>query len=401
MTETMTETMSGTTSGTTSVQRVARRKPIGFSAPSVTAAACDAAVSVLRSGWLTTGPRCMQFEGALAAYLGYPYAVTVQSCTQALELALRALRLPPGTPVLTPSLTFCGAVAAILHAGYRPVLVDVCAETLTPTPQTVAAAVHRTGAPGAMICMDMGGYPVDVAALADAAGLPTSRIVRDAAHGPGGDVGRSTGTTSPAATCLSFYATKNLPIGEGGAVLTHDEDLADFIRTQRLHGMSRDAWRRYLPGGRAGYDVVEVGLKANMTDLQAAIGLAQLDALPQWQERRRQLVARYDAAIEACGTDAIRRPVRHPGHAWHLYQVRVPDRDRVMGRLADAGVGTSVHFLPVHHLSAFRALLDPAGAATLPVTDALAGELLSLPLYPSLTDNDVERVVELLADALG
>jgi dTDP-4-amino-4,6-dideoxygalactose transaminase len=342
------------------------------------------------------------FEEALAARLGQPYAVTVASCTHALELSLRALGLPAGAPVLTPSLTFCGAVAAIVHAGYRPVLVDIDEETLTPGPAEVSVAAARAGRPAAMVVCDLGGYPVDKALLADAAGLAYSRIVVDAAHGPGGPgslVGRTDdGARAPYATCLSFYATKNLPIGEGGAVLTHDGELADWVRCARLHGMSKDAWRRYLPGGSWRYDVREIGYKANLTDLQAAIGRAQLDGLAAWHERRRALVDRYDRGL--AGT-SVRLPRRHPGHAWHLYQLRVPRRDEIIAYLSEQGVGTSVHFIPVHQLSAYARLFDADERAAVPVTDRVADELLSLPLYPDLAYDAVDRVVRLLAGLLS
>jgi dTDP-4-amino-4,6-dideoxygalactose transaminase len=376
---------------------------VPFTVPALADAARDAAQRVLRSGWLTTGPQCAEFEAALSAYLGQPYVVTVASCTQALELSLRALHLDPGAPVLTPSLTFCGAVGAIAHAGCRPVLVDIDEATLTPSARNVADAVARLGAsrPAAMIVCDLGGYPVDWAALADAAGLPYGRIVVDAAHGPGGAVGRAEAGRSPYATCLSFYATKNLPVGEGGAVATYDESLAGWLRAARLHGMSKDAWRRYLPGGSWRYDVPEVGYKANLTDLAAAIGCAQLGALPGWQDRRRDLVARYDAVLAAAPLAGVARlPARHPDHAWHLYQVRVPRRDEIAVRLAEHGVATSVHFIPVHQLTGYARLLGADELAAVPVTDRVADELLSLPLYPGLADEAVDRVSGLLADLL-
>jgi dTDP-4-amino-4,6-dideoxygalactose transaminase len=269
---------------------------VRFSVPPLTPAAAEAAQRVLGSGWFTTGPECGAFEQELSAYLGQPHVITLTSCTHALELSLRALRLPAGSAVMTPSLTFCGAVAAIVHAGYRPVLVDVDETTLTPNEQNVADTIERVGPVAAMVICDLGGYPVDHVALAGAANLPFQRIVVDAAHGPGGTIGRAEAATAPFATCLSFYATKNLPIGEGGAVATHDPELDEWLRRARLHGMSRDAWRRYLPGGSWRYDVPEVGFKANLTDLQAAMGREQLRELPAWQDRRTELVARYDAA---------------------------------------------------------------------------------------------------------
>jgi dTDP-4-amino-4,6-dideoxygalactose transaminase len=227
-------------------------------------------------------------------------------------------------------------------------------------------------------------------------------VVVDAAHGPGGEVGRADPATAPFATCLSFYATKNLPIGEGGAVATHDPELSAWLRSARLHGMSRDAWRRYLPGGSWRYDVPEVGFKANLTDLQAAIGLAQLSELPRWQARRRDIVARYDGVLAAPSlAESVRLPRRHPGHAWHLYQVRVPRRDDVAARLASAGIATSVHFIPVHRLTGYARLLGADESAAVPVTDRVADELLSLPLYPDLTDQAVDHVSGLLADLLS
>ena len=365
---------------------------VPFTTPSYADGAREAALRVLDSGWTTTGPECAAFEAEFAAFLGVADAVAVASCTQALELSLRALRLPEGAPVLTPSLTFAGAVAAIVHAGCRPVLVDVDASTLTPDERCVAAAARRCGGAAAMVVCHLGGYPVDVSLLATAAGLPDSRIVQDAAHGPGGDVNGH----SAQAACFSFYATKNLPVGEGGAVATRDPQLAAWLRSARLHGMSRDAWRRYLPGGSWRYDVPEVGFKANLTDLQAAIARAQLSALPAWQQRRRELVAEYDRWLGRI----VALPERHPGHAWHLYQIRVRQRDELAVRLAELGIGTSVHFIPVHRLTGFAGVLGPDECGSCPVTDRVADELLSLPLYPSLRDGQQAAVVDAITSTL-
>jgi dTDP-4-amino-4,6-dideoxygalactose transaminase len=373
---------------------------VPFTVPSFTEAAKSAARRVLDSGWVTTGPETQRFETELAEYLGRPYVVAVSSCTHALELSLRALRLPAGSAVLTPSLTFCGAIAAIVHAGYRPVLVDVDRDTMVTDSETVTAAVRQAGPADAMVVCDLGGYPVDHVALADAAGLPYDRVVVDAAHGPGGAIGRAAPATAPFATCLSFYATKNLPIGEGGAVATDDGEFATWLRSARLHGMSRDAWRRYLPGGSWRYDVREIGHKANMTDLQAAIGRAQLAALPEWQETRAELVKRYDDELGSLFDDGLARiPYRPLGHSFHLYQIRVPRRDQVIEILGAQGIGTSVHFIPAHRLSGFARLLGDQ-CRSVPVTDEVAGELLSLPLYPGLTDADVRSVSARLVAAV-
>lgn len=380
---------------------------VPFANAEVVPEAQEAALRVLRSGWITMGPETQAFERELASYLGARHVIAVSSGTAALDLALRALRLPPGAPVLTPSLTFCGAVAPILHAGLRPVLVDIDPEMLLPTADCVAVAARRAGRPAAMIVQHMAGYPADVAELAEAAGLARSAVIEDAAHGLAAeDRGVRVGTASHAA-CFSFYATKNLPIGEGGAVATCDDGLADYLRSARLHGLSKDAWRRYLPGGSWRYDVAEPGIKANITDIQAAIGRAQLNRLSPWQARREHLAARYDAALAGVPGLALPRRPPYGRHAWHLYQVRVGrgyglHRDLLIEALRARGIDTSVHFIPVHQLSGFRAALGPEECRSVPVTDQVAEEVLSLPMYPALADSDVDRVADaLLAHADG
>jgi perosamine synthetase len=254
-----------------------------------------------------------------------------------------------------------------------------------------------------MVIQHMGGYPVDGAELAAAAGIPADNVVEDAAHGLGATIGaRPVGSFSRAA-CFSFYATKNLPIGEGGALTTTDGDLAERWRRMRLHGMSRDAWRRYDRSGTWRYTVEDAGMKANFTDLQAAIGREQLHHLAAWQQRRAAIAARYDAHLAGLrGLELPPRPAAET-HAWHLYIARIDrrafgmDRDTVSERLADAGIGTSVHFIPVHHLPYFRDLLGLEACGELASADRIFPQLLSLPMHPGLTDSDVDRVCEALA----
>ena len=372
---------------------VAAGRQVPYAACHITPGARRAAMKVLESGWVTTGPLTAEFETKLSRWVHAPDTVAVSSCTAAIELALRARRLPPGSAVLSPTLTFCGAVQAIVHAGLRPVLVDVDERTLTLNPCDVAEAAERHSARG-MVLQHMGGYPTPVGELTAAAGLTPADVVEDAAHGLGAAVADDPVGTISGATCFSFYATKNLPIGEGGAVSTADPDLADLLRRMRQHGMSRDAWRRYQPGGGWRYSVEVEGLKANFTDLQAAIGMSQLDQLDVWQARRELLAARYDAALAA--VPGIQLPPRPPSgrHAWHLYVVRIGpgyalSRDELTAALAVRGVGTSVHFIPVHHLPYFRSLV---GDVHLPVADRLSDQLLSLPLHPALSDDDVDYV---------
>jgi len=374
---------------------------VPFCRTEITPGAQQAAVRVLASGWVTTGAESFAFEQEFGAWVQAPYTVAVSSCTAAIEMALTALGLPPGAPVLTPTLTFCGAVQAIVHAGLRPVLVDADEATLTVSAEGVAKAA-RNGA-AAMVIQHMAGYPVDSAELAAAAGIPEGNVVEDAAHGLGATVGGQPVGSFGRAGCFSFYATKILPIGEGGAITTTDGGLAERWRRMRLHGMSGDSWRRYHRSGTWRYTVEDAGMKANLTDLQAAIGREQLHRLRTWQRRRTAIAARYDAQLGSVrGLGLPPRPAADM-HAWHLYIVRIHrrafgmDRDMVSERLAEAGIGTSVHFIPVHQLPYFRNLLGWDACSELPAADQIFPQLLSLPLYPGLSDSDVDRVCEALA----
>jgi len=368
---------------------------VAFAECHISPEAQQEAVRAMAGGWLTTGARTVRFEAELARWIGARESVAVSSCTAAIELALRALDLPAGSAVLTPVLTFCGAVHAIVHAGLRPVLLDVDEATLTVSAAEVERKA-RTVSPGALVVQHMAGYPVPTAELGQAAGLPVQRVVEDAAHGLGAEAdGHPVGSLGSTA-CFSFYATKNLPIGEGGALTTSDPERADRLRVLRQHGMSRDAWQRYETGATWRYGVEEAGLKANFTDLQAAIGLGQLSHLTRWQDRRAAIAQRYDEQLrEVPGLTLPPRP-RTGRHAWHLYVIRVQprygrSRDELSARLADHGIGTSVHFIPVHRFSYFKRLLGDQTSA-LPVAERVGDQLLSLPLHPHLSDDAVDHV---------
>ena len=376
------------------------QQSVPYSRPVVAPETGPAVERVLRSGWLTTGPECAAFEEELAAWLGVPYAVTVASCTAAIEIAFRGLRLPRDAKVLVPAVTFCGAVEAVRHAGLVPVVADVEPDTGTVSPRTCAAAAREAGGVQAMLALHFAGYPADVAALAEAAGLTLDEVVEDAAHALGTRVGDELVGGLSRATCFSFYATKNLPIGEGGMLTTRDEEVAARARVTRLHGMTSDAWRRYLPGGSWRYSVEEAGVKANLSDVHAAIGRAQLRHLDAWQVRRHELAARYAAGLADVPGIVLPTDPETGEHAWHLYVVRVtPEsgvtRDDLSRLLAERGIGTSVHFIPLHHFPHFRDIcLVPSSG--LPGADAVFAETLSLPLHQGLTDVDVDVVIDAL-----
>jgi perosamine synthetase len=372
---------------------LARR--ISFAAPQISQEARNGVQRVLESGWLTTGAEVAEFERVFGGFVGAQYAVAVSSCTHAIEIALRAMRLPPGSSVLTSTMTFCGAVNAIMHAGLHPVLVDVNPETLMPDGETTARVA--TAHPAAMVVLHFAGHPAPLDELASAAGLGLDRIVEDAAHALGTWVGRRPVGALSAAACFSFYATKNLPIGEGGMITTDDPDLARFAMEVRLHGMSRDAWKRYLSVSSWRYTVEVEGIKANMTDLQAAIGRGQLVHFQEWQAQREVLAQRYEDNLS--GVQRVSAPPRPRDgrHAWNLYVIQLQegvDRDRFIDQLGRRGIDCSVHFIPLHHQPFFRSLATPGGY---PNADAAFRRIVSLPLHPSLDVGDVDRVCEEIA----
>jgi perosamine synthetase len=382
-----------------------RQVSVPFTRTLICPEAGRAVLDVLASGWVTSGQQVVEFERELAAYLGVEHAVAVSSCTAAIELALRALELPLGSKVLTSSMTFCGAVSAIRHAGHVPVLADVDETTAMLSAETIATAVADCDGVDALVVVHMGGLPSDVEELAAAAGLGLDLVIEDAAHALGTRVGSKAVGTISRASCFSFYATKNLPIGEGGMVTTNDPRVAERVREARLHGMSADAWRRYRPGGSWRYDVRVDGIKANMTDVQAVIGRAQLRHFDEYQARRAAVARRYDLGLADIA--GLRLPPRPSSgrHAWHLYAVRVlteygVTRDDLIDRLRARGIATSVHFIPVHQLTWFRqCCVVPVGG--LPGADAVFDRTLSLPMDPVISDSEVDAVCAALQDIGG
>lgn len=370
-----------------------------FYRPTIGQEEIDAVVETLRSGWLTMGPKTRMFEEAFAAAIGSPHAVAVSSATAGLHLSLDALGIGPGDEVLVPTLTFASTAATVFHVGARPCLVDCEADTLN---LSVADAARKwTARTKAIVPVHFAGHPCDMDPILALARERGAAVVEDAAHAlPARYRGRAIGGLGDI-TVFSFYATKNLTTGEGGMVTTDDSALADRVRSRRLHGMTRDAWKRYAKDGNWRYDVAYPGFKYNMTDMNAAMGLVQLRRLPALQSERHRVVAAYRAALE--GVDALELPASRPDveHAWHLFVVRVrPEqlrigRDQVIAELHAAGIGTSVHFIPLHEHSYYR---DQMGvrADTLPTATAEWRRIVSLPLFPGMTGNEVDRVTETL-----
>jgi perosamine synthetase len=376
---------------------------IPFARPDVTEREIAAVVEVLRSGWLTTGPRVKEFEGRFGTAVGGRHCVAVSSCTAALHLALEALGVGPGDEVVVPTMTFAATAEVVLHLQAVPVLVDV-----RPSDHNVdPAAVERALTPRtrAVVPVHFAGVPADMDELRAIARSRDLPVVADSAHAfPCSYRGRDVGTLADI-TCFSFYATKTITTGEGGAAVTDSERWAERMRVMSLHGVSRDAWKRYSAEGTWYYEVLAPGFKYNLADVAAALGLVQLSRAEEMRARRASIAARYDAAFhDEEALELLTCPADRT-HAHHLYVARVApgalrvERNAVVDELKRRGIGTSVHFIPLHlhpyYRETFRYRPD-----TLPVARELYERSLSLPIYSSLTDEQVERVVEGVRDVL-
>ncbi len=394
-----------------SVAPKTREQFLPFALPSIGEEEIAEVVDSLRSGWITTGPKVKQFETDFAAYIGCDHAIAVSSCTAALHIALTALGVGPGDEVIVPTLTFCSTANVVVHLGATPVLVDVGADFNVDAAAFAAAITPRTKA---LVPVHFSGQACDLAAIYAIArqhGLP---VVEDAAHAVGTEyAGHKIGARAhrdllgglPHIVCFSFYATKNLTTGEGGMIATSDPVLADRMRLLSLHGMSRDAWKRYTGSGSWYYEILDAGYKNNMTDMQAALGIHQLRKLDQFIEVRARYAARYSEAF--ADLPEITVPQAHVGgvHAWHLYVIQLAlerltiDRAQFIQELRLRNIGTSVHFIPVHLHPYYRERFG-CRPGTLPQAERSYERILSLPLYPGMTDQDVEDVIVAVRDLI-
>jgi dTDP-4-amino-4,6-dideoxygalactose transaminase len=373
-----------------------------FSKPAIGQEEIEEVTDTLRSGWITTGPKTRQFEAAFRTRVDASEALGLNSCTAGLHLALLASGVRPGDEVITTPMTFCACANVIEHLGATPRLVDVEADTLNLDPRAVIGAV--TARTRAILAVHYAGHPVDLDPIQDIAASHGLGLVEDAAHAlPASYKGRMIGS-GPNPVAFSFYATKNLTTGEGG-MLTGSPELIGRARTLGLHGMSRDAWKRYGPGGSWFYSVDEPGFKYNMTDIQAAMGLVQLRKLAGFQRRRREIVAAYNQAFGEL--DALETPVERDEveHSWHLYVLRLRlgalriERDQFIDELTARNIGTSVHFIPIHLHSHYRQKYGYL-PEQFPVAYSNYQRMLSLPLHPLLTNSDMGDVIGAVLDVV-
>jgi len=394
-----------------------RDKFLTFSPPLVGEEEIAEVVDTLRSDWITTGPKVRRFEEEFAAFMGAPAALALNSGTAALHVALATLGIGPGDAVITTPMTFCSSVHVIEHVGARPILVDVEPDTINIDPGKIEETLEsETRNPKyetkAIMPVHLYGHPCDMDTILDIANHYNFALIEDAAHAlPAKYKGRLVGSLDlnselqiPKLTCFSFYATKNLTTAEGG-MLTGSPEFIEEARIWSLHGMSRDAWKRYTSEGSWYYEVIRPGFKYNMTDIQAGIGLHQLRKLPQFQVRRREIVRRYNEAF--LKLEELQVPNERPEveHAWHLYVLRLNletltiDRARFIEELKARNIGTSVHFIPIHLHPYYRDKYD-FKPEDFPVAFREYQRIISLPLYPRMTDQDVDDVIEAVLDVV-
>jgi dTDP-4-amino-4,6-dideoxygalactose transaminase len=374
---------------------------IPFHRPYITEEEIAEVVDSIKSGWITMGPKTIKFENEFGLYIGAKNAVAVNSCTAALHLALKAIGLKSGDEVIVPTMTFTATGEVVCYFGAKPVLVDSEENTHNIDVAEIEKAV--TPRTKAIIPVHYTGQPCDIDEIMRIAGSHNLRVIEDAAHSlPAWYKERKVGTIGDI-TCFSFYATKTLSTGEGGMVTTGNDEWAERIRILRLHGISKDAWKRYSGEGSWYYEVVEAGYKYNMTDIQAALGLAQLKKVEWMWGQRREIADRYTEAFK--DSEIIKTPHGNADRisAWHLYVIQLNleslsiDRSRFIEELRIRGIGASVHFIPLHKHPFYR---DAFGynSVDFPVAERFYERIVSLPVYPGMKDSDVNAVIGAVED---
>jgi dTDP-4-amino-4,6-dideoxygalactose transaminase len=377
-------------------KKIPRTTFLPFALPHITQAEIEEVVDTLRSGWLTTGPKTKRFEREFAERVGSPYALAVNSATAAMHLALDAIGLQPSDEVIVPVYTFTSTAEVVVYFHARPVFVDVDPVTCNIDP--VQLEKHITPRTRAIMVVHIAGLPAGMDAILAIARAHGLSVIEDAAHAfPAKYRGRMIGSIGDL-TAFSFYANKTLSTGEGGMLTTANPEYAERATIMTLHGISRDAWKRYGSEGSWYYEVLQAGYKYNMTDIAAALGLHQL-ARSEWLlERRRAIAQRYTEAFSQWPeVETPPNPV-HVEHAWHLYMLRLRlerltiTRDVFIQALKQAQIGTSVHFIPLHLHPFYRDTYQLA-ADDFPAALHAYQRAISLPIYPGMTDEDVEDVI--------
>lgn len=367
---------------------------IPFHVPHIPESTYDAIRDVIKSGWLTTGPKVGIFETSFGQIINSKNSVAVSSCTAALHLAYLAHKLGPGDEVIVPSFTFCSTINTLVHVGVTPIFCDIDEKTLCLDPHDAERKITKKTK--AIVIVHYGGMPADMDTINKLAVRHNLVVIEDAAHAfmtkyKGQYIGSGSNTT-----CFSFYATKNLTTSEGGMITSDNAEVVDFVQLMRMHGISKQAWNRYGKEGDWHYDVIAPGYKYNMTDIEAVLGIEQLKGVQTSIDKRKYLADKFKHLLRNNPNILLPAevPYQNSQHAWHLFVIRVNDqskisRDQLINELKIAGIGTSVHFIPNHMQSYYK---NMAGNVSLSVTEKVYNSILSLPFYQDLTDEQVEYI---------
>jgi perosamine synthetase len=374
---------------------------IPFHKSHITDEEISAVVDSLKSGWITMGPKTVRFEKEFARYVGSKHSVAVNSCTSALHLALKAIDLKPGDEVIIPSMTFTATGEVVCYFNSKPVIVDVERETHNMDVHAVEKAI--TPKTKAIIPVHYAGQPCNMDEIMELARRHGLYIIEDAAHAfPALYKCKKIGTIGDM-TCFSFYATKTITTGEGGMVTTVNDEWAEKMRVMRLHGISKDAWKRYTGEGFWYYEVIDTGYKYNMTDINAALGIAQMRKVEWMWEKRKAIAMKYSKAFK--DVDGIIIPWVKPDResAWHLYVIKLEiealtiDRNNFIEQLKQRGIGTSVHFIPLHRHPYYRNMFGYR-SQDFPEAEWIYERIISLPIYPDMEDEEIDMVIEEVVD---
>ena len=355
---------------------------------------------VLESGWLTTSKKTEQFEKMIADYTGAKYALAVNSCTSALHLALDSLGVQSGDKVLIPSLTFTATAEVVRYMGAIPVLMDIDFDTRLTSPDIIESAIKNNNDVKVMILVHFAGQTLDMRNTLSICKENNIKIVEDCAHAlPSRDGNLTVGNIGDI-SCFSFYANKTITTGEGGMVLTNDDKIANRIKIMRLHGIDRDVWHRFNDTDYSSweYDVVEAGFKYNMPDINAAVGIAQFERMEEMHSRRCQIAQYYfDNLSNINGVSLPKLRVGHDEHSWHLYTICVERRNEFIKKMQAKGIGTSVHYKPIHNLTYYK---DNFGFSPddYPNTEKYWQQCVSLPIYDGLQDSELKYICNTIRD---
>ena len=388
--------------------RMRKRKSfLVFGSPLIEQDEIDEVVASLKSGWLGTGPKVQRFEQMFQRYKGARYAMAVNSCTAALHLAMLALEIGPGDEVIVPAMTFAATANAVIHAGGTPVFVDCEKDTMNLDPKDIESKI--TSKTRAIVPVHFAGRPCHMEKILDIAKRYNLRIVEDAAHAIETEYhGKKAGTFGELG-CFSFYVTKNIVTGEGGMVVTDNEEYANKIKVLALHGMSKDAWKRFSDEGYKHYKVIYAGYKYNMMDIQAAIGIHQLPRVNKYWRRREEIFRRYNEAFEALPLFTPAPVEPDTKHAYHLYTLLLDidrlkiKRDEFLDEMTKRNIGVGVHYIALH-LHPYYQKTFGYKRGDFPIAEWISDRTVSIPLSAKLTDEDVEYVImavgEILKDKL-